>query len=110
MVVHDFDWESQFCDSRYKDITRNSTFLLRRHEERLDRPVSSAPLSDAGMKDVALSLRTVTIAYEFLQLLPGSGTLSKTEADVWWTDLARAAAEGTFLYGMTAFIVAGVKA
>ena len=28
---------------------------------------------------------------------------------LWWTDLARANREGTFLYGLTAFVVAGTK-
>jgi hypothetical protein len=38
-----------------------------------------------------------------------AGTLSSDEADSWWTDLARASREGSFLYGFTAFIVAGTK-
>lgn len=37
------------------------------------------------------------------------GTLSGDEADLWWTDLAQASRDGNFLYGVTAFIVAGTK-
>jgi hypothetical protein len=60
---------------------------------------------------------TVTVHFAFLQLLLGghvartvsAGTISGGEADAWWTDLGRADREGTFLYGFTAFIVAGTK-
>jgi hypothetical protein len=70
------------------------------------------------MKDVSTSFHTATIPYGFLQLLLGgqvaravaTGVLSEQEADIWWTDLAEADANGTFLYGFTAFVVSGVKA
>jgi len=63
-------------------------------------------------------LRTITVTYDFLQLLLGghvvravaSGTLTEQEADQWWSHLAHANVEGTFLYGFTAFIVSGTKA
>jgi len=69
------------------------------------------------MTDITVSFRTVTLTYDFLQLLLGghiaraisSGVLSKDEADLWWTQLAHANAEGSFLYGFTAFVVSGVK-
>lgn len=119
MAVHDFDWESQFCDSPYKDTTRKIALLfcdgmkngwIGRCLPRLFREV--------GMTDVSISFRTITITYDFLQLLLGghvaravtSGVLSGQEAELWWTHLAQADAEGTFLYGFTAFIVTGAKA
>jgi len=38
-----------------------------------------------------------------------AGTLSKDEADLWWTHLARADSEGTYHYGLTASVVSGAK-
>ena len=118
MVVHDFDWESQFCDSPYKDTTRRIALSfcdgmkngwIGRCLPRLFREV--------GMTGISVSFRTVTITYEFLQLLLGghvaravtAGSLTEQEADLWWTHLAQANAEGVFLYGFSAFIVAGIK-
>jgi ubiquinone/menaquinone biosynthesis C-methylase UbiE len=119
MVVHDFDWESQFCDSPFKETTRKIALSfcdgmkngwIGRCLPRLFREI--------GMTDISVSLRTITVTYEFLQLLLGghvaravaAGLLSEQEADLWWTHLAKANAEGVFVYGFTAFIVAGVKA
>lgn len=119
MAVHDFDWESQFCDSPYKDTTRKIALSfcdgmkngwIGRCLPRLFR--------DVGMSDISISFRTITVTYDFLQLLLGghivravaSGVLSGQEADLWWTHLAQANADGNFLYGFTAFIVSGTKA
>jgi ubiquinone/menaquinone biosynthesis C-methylase UbiE len=119
MSVHDFDWESQFCDSPYKDTTRKIALSLcdgmksgwvGRRLPRLFREV--------GMTDLSVSFRTITLTYDFLQLLLGghvvravaSSILTEQEADQWWSHLAQANAEGNFLYGLTAFIVSGTKA
>jgi ubiquinone/menaquinone biosynthesis C-methylase UbiE len=119
MSVHDFDWESQFCDSPYKDTTRKIALSfcdgmkngwIGRRLPRLFREV--------GMTDISVSCRTITVTYDFLQLLLGGhvvravaiGTLTEQEADQWWRHLAHANVEGTFLYGFTAFIVSGTKA
>ncbi len=118
MAVQDFDWESQFCDSPYKDITRKIALSfcdgmkngwIGRRLPRLFREV--------GMVDVSVSFHTITVTYDFLQLLLGghvaravsSGVLSEREADLWWTNLAEAEDAGTFLYGFTAFVVSGTK-
>lgn len=118
MVVHDFDWESQFCDSPFKETTRKIALSfcdgmrngwIGRCLPRLFREV--------GMTDISVTFRTITVPYEFLQLLLGghiaravdTGIVSEKEADQWWTHLAHANAVGTFLYGFTAFVVAGVK-
>jgi hypothetical protein len=37
-----------------------------------------------------------------------TGILSRDEANRWWTSLATADRDGTFLYGFTAFIVSMV--
>lgn len=118
MAVQDFDWETQFCDSPYKDITRKIALSfcdgikngwIGRRLPRLFR--------EFGMSDITVSFRTATITYDFLQLLLGghvaravsSGVLSEHEADLWWTHLARTNTEGSFLYGLTAFVVFGRK-
>jgi len=119
MAVQDFDWEGQFCDSPYRDTTRKIALSfcdgmkngwIGRCLPRLFREV--------GMTGVSVSYQTITMTYDFLQLLLGghvaravsAGSLSTEEADLWWSHLARANAEGTFLYGFTAFIVTGGKA
>lgn len=118
MAVQDIDWETQFCDSPHKEITRKIALSfcdgikngwIGRCLPRLFREV--------GMTDVTVSFSTLNITYDFLQLLVGghvaravsSGVLSEKEADLWWTHLAHANAAGTFLYGFTAFVVSGVK-
>ncbi len=118
MAVQDFDWETQFCDSPYKETTRKialsfcdemKTGWIGRRLPRVFREV--------GMKDVSCSFQTITLTYDFLQLLIGghvvhavtTGLLSEQEADLWWTNLAQANDKGTFLYGFTAFIVSGTK-
>lgn len=118
MAVFDMDWETQFCDSPHRETTRKITQsfcdgmkngwigrslprLFRRHR----------------MVDVAVTYHTITVDFEFLPLLLGghltqavaNGTLSSDEASLWWTDLARASRDGSFLYGFTAFSVIGTK-
>jgi ubiquinone/menaquinone biosynthesis C-methylase UbiE len=118
MVVLDFDWENQFCDSPYKDTTRKIalSFCDGMKNGWIGRCLPRL-FHEVGLTDVSVSLHAITVTYDFLQLLLGghvaravaNGILSEAEADLWWTDLARANAEGRFLYGMTAFIVAGAK-
>lgn len=118
MAVQDFDWETQFCDSPYEDTTRKIALSfcdgmkngwIGRRLPRLFREV--------GMTGVSVSFETITVTYDFLQLLLGghvaravsTGVLSEQQAGLWWTNLAQANDEGTFLYGFTAFIVSGAK-
>ena len=119
MAVHDMDWETQFCDSPYKDITRKITLSfcdgikngwIGRCLPRLFREI--------GMTGISVSFHTATVTYDFLQFLLGghithavrTGVLSEHEADCWWTHLAQANAQETFLYGCTTFVVSGIKA
>ena len=118
MAVQDFDWETQFCDSPYHDATRTIALSFCDHMKNgwIGRRLPRL-FREAGMVDVAVSFRTITVTYDFLQLLLGghvaravsSGVLPEQEADLWWTNLAKAENEGTFLYGFTAFIVSGTK-
>lgn len=118
MSVQDFDWETQFCDSPYRETTRKIALSfcdgmkngwIGRSLPRLFREV--------GMTEISVSFQTITVTFDFLQLLLGghvarvvlAGVLSEQEADQWWTHLAEANAKGTFLYGFTALIVCGAK-
>ncbi len=118
LAVHDFDWESQFCDSPYKDTTRKIalSFCDRIRNGWIGRCLPRL-FRQVGLTGVAVSFHTITVHYDFLQLLLGghvaqavsNGVLSAGEADLWWTHLAQAAKEEMFLYGFTAFIVSGSK-
>ena len=70
------------------------------------------------MTGISVSFHTCTVTYDFLQFLLGghiagavrTGVLSEHEADLWWTHLAQANAQGTFFHGATSFVVSGIKA
>jgi len=117
--VFDFDWETQACDSPYKVTTRKIalTFCDTMKNGWIGRRLPRL-LTSHGITDVALKNETVFVTYEFLKLLLGghvarlhdNGVVSREEANQWWTSLAEADRDGTFLYGFTAFIVSGTKA
>jgi ubiquinone/menaquinone biosynthesis C-methylase UbiE len=118
LSVFDFDWETQFIDSPYPETTRLITrsfcdsFKNGWIGRRLPRLFKRH-----AMTDVLVTPRTVMITYPFLELLLGghvtraqqAGALPPAEAERWWAHLREAHADGTFLYGFTALIVAGVK-
>ena len=118
LSVFDFDWETQFCDSPHRDLTRKiaQSFCDGMKNGWIGRRLPRLFHAN-GLTDVSVVHHTVTIDYQFLQLLLGGhvaravsgGTISAEDANLWWTDLARADGEGTFSYGFTAFIVAGTK-
>jgi ubiquinone/menaquinone biosynthesis C-methylase UbiE len=116
--VFDFDWETQVCDSPYKETTRTIALSfcdgmkngwIGRRMPRL--------FKSHGITDVAVNNQTVYVTYEFLKLLLGghvarlhdAGVVSREEANRWWTSLADADRDGRFLYGFTAFIVSGTR-
>lgn len=117
--VFDMDWETQVCDSPHNETTRKIALAfcdgmkngwIGRRMPRL--------FKAHGIADVAIKTTTIFISYEFLTLMLGghvahlhdTGVLSRVEANQWWTSLADANRDGTFLYGFTAFIVSGTKA
>ena len=118
MAVQDFDWETQFCDSPYKEVTRKValSFCDGMKNGWIGRRLPRC-FGEVGMTGVSVSYRTITVTYDFLQLLLGghiaqavsAGVLTEPEANLWWTQLARADQNGTFLYGFTAFVVSGCK-
>lgn len=118
MSVFDFDWETQFCDSPYKETTRKITqsFCDGIKNGWIGRKLPRLFRAN-GVHEVTVKPQTMFLSYPFLELLLGghvaracdAGVLSHEEADQWWTHLAQAHRTGLFLYGYTAFIVAGVK-
>ena len=118
MAVHDFDWETQFCDSPYKEVTRKIalSFCDSMKNGWIGRRLPRC-FGEVGMTRVSVSYHTVTVTYDFLQLLLGghiaqavsAGVITEREANLWWTELARANQSGNFLYGFTAFVVSGSK-
>jgi len=119
LSVFDFDWETQICDSPYKETTRTIalTFCDGMKNGWIGRRMPRL-FASHGIADVAVQTATVFVTYEFLTLLLGghvarlydTGVVSREEANEWWTSLAAADRAGTFLYGFTAFIVSGIKA
>lgn len=118
MAVLDFDWDSQFCDSPYKDTTRKiaTSFSDGMKNGWIGRQLPRL-FREVGMTDVSITFMTVTFSYNFLKLLLGghvaqavsAGTLSEQEANQWWTHLAQASDQGTLFCGLTAFIVSGTR-
>jgi SAM-dependent methyltransferase len=119
MAVFDFDWETQFCDSPHQEVTRKiaRSFCDGMKQGWIGRRLPRL-FKQHQLTDISVVYHTVTVPFAFLQLLLGghvaravsSGTISSAEADAWWTALARADCEGTFLYGFTALIVEGTRA
>ncbi len=117
--VFDFDWETQVCDSPYKQTTRTIalTFCDGMKNGWIGREMPRL-FKSHGITDVAVKNETVFVTYEFLTLLLGghvarlhdTGVLSRDDANRWWTALAAADRDGTFLYAFTAFMVSGTKA
>jgi ubiquinone/menaquinone biosynthesis C-methylase UbiE len=117
--VFDMDWETQVCESPYKETTRTIalTFCDGMKNGWIGRRMPRL-FKSHGIVGVAVETKTVFITYEFSKLLLGghvarlhdSGVLSREEANQWWTSLAAADRDGSFLYAFTAFIVSGTKA
>lgn len=118
LSIFDFDWETQFCDSPHREVTRKiaQSFCDGMKNGWIGRSLPRL-FRQHGMAEVSVTYHTVTVDLEMLQLLIGghvagavpAGVLSGDEANLWWQDLARSSREGNFLYGFMAFIVAGKK-
>jgi hypothetical protein len=63
------------------------------------------------MTDVSIALQTIILNYPFLELLLGGHFTRAQQADAerWWINLREAHEAGTFIYAITALIVAGTK-
>ena len=118
LSVFDFDWDTQFVDSPYQETTR---LITRSFCDSLKNGLIGRRLlrlfKQHGMTDISVTPRAITITYPFLELLLGghvaraqkAGVVSPADAERWWTRLREAHQAGTFVYGFTGLIVAGVK-
>jgi ubiquinone/menaquinone biosynthesis C-methylase UbiE len=118
LSVFDFDWETQFVDSPHQETTRLITrsFCDSFKNGWIGRRLPRL-FHQHGMTEVSITPRTIMISYPFLELLLGghvarakqTGAVASADAQRWWTHLSEAHEAGTFVYGFTALIVAGVK-
>ena len=119
MAVFDFDWETQFCDSPHREISRKIalSFCDSMKNGWIGRSLPRL-FGQAGLQEIGADYLTLQVPLDFLQLLLGghvakivaAGILSARDADVWWTHLARANSDGNFLYGFMGVIASGRKA
>jgi ubiquinone/menaquinone biosynthesis C-methylase UbiE len=118
LSVFDFDWETQFVDSPYQETTRLITrsFCDSLKNGWIGRRLPGL-FKQHAMTNVSITPHTIMITYPFLELLLGghvaraqrTGVVGAGEAERWWTQLREAHQAGTFVYGFTGLIVAGVK-
>jgi hypothetical protein len=118
LSVFDFDWETQFVDSPYPETTRLITrsFCDNFRNGWIGRRLPRL-FKEHAMTNVSITPRTIMISYPFLELLLGghvaraqkAGVVDPADGQRWWTHLREAHEAGTFVYGFTALIVAGVK-
>jgi ubiquinone/menaquinone biosynthesis C-methylase UbiE len=116
--VFDFDWETQFVDSPFKETTRLITrsFCDNFKNGWIGRTLPRL-FKKYALTDVTIIPQTILINYPFLELLLGghvarliaAGGARKEEVDAWWTHLRGAHQRGEFIYGFTALIVSGAK-
>src|SRR6516225_9085940 len=113
LSVFDFDWETQFVDSPYRETTRLITrsFCDSFKNGWIGRRLPRL-FKQHDMNDISVTPQTVMVTYPFLELLLGghitraqrTGALPRAEAERWWAYLREAHENGTFLYGFTGLI------
>lgn len=116
--VFDFDWDTFVIDSPDKPTTRRvvAAFSDGIRNGWIGRQLPRM-FRENGVVDVDVVGHPVFIDFEFLGLLIGgrltsvqsAGLLDPGDVRAWWNGLAEADHAGTFLAGLTAFIVSGSK-
>ena len=118
LSVFDFDWETQIVDSPLVQTTRLITrsFCDSFKNGWIGRRLPRL-FKQHAMRNISMTPQTIFISYPFLELLLGghltraqqAAAVSSADVERWWTHLRQAHDAGTFLYGVTALIVAGTK-
>jgi ubiquinone/menaquinone biosynthesis C-methylase UbiE len=118
VVVFDFDWDTVFVDSPYKETTRKivQTFSDGIKHGWIGRSLPRL-FHAAGLTEITCVPHAVRIYYAFAQrLLDGhlakaqaTGILSADELTCWWEHLEKAEAAGQFHLGFLGFVVGGRK-
>jgi ubiquinone/menaquinone biosynthesis C-methylase UbiE len=118
VVVFDFDWDTIFIDSRYKETTRK---IARMYSDTIRSGWLGRTLPrlfhEAGLYEVTSVPRAVRPHYAsahdvFDGLIAkgiSQGVLSGEEVTLWWQDLEQANNRGMFHFGFLGFVVAGRK-
>lgn len=119
LSVFDIDGETQFIDSPYRDTTR---LITRSFCDSFKNGWIAHQLprlfKQHAMTDISVTPRTFMISYPTFELTLGGhvawaqgagGVVAPADAQRWWTHLREAHEAGTFVAGLTALIVAGVK-
>jgi SAM-dependent methyltransferase len=118
LVVFDFDWDTIFIDSRYKQTTRkiarlySDTILSGWIGRTLPRLFCEAGLRDVTSVPCAVRPHYASAHGVFDGVVAKAmtqGVLSSEEVTRWWQDLAQAQSRGLFHFGFLGFVVAARK-
>jgi ubiquinone/menaquinone biosynthesis C-methylase UbiE len=118
ICVFDFDWDSHFVDSPYRDTTRA---IVRSFADGIRNGWIARQLprllADHGAINITYRAHTVFLDRSFYELLLGghlrlaqaAGKFTPDELGRWRDHLRNASDKGTFLAGVTAMIVAATR-
>jgi ubiquinone/menaquinone biosynthesis C-methylase UbiE len=118
VVVFDFDWDTIFVDSRYRETTRK---IVRLYSDGIRSSWIGRALPrllhDAGLIEVTSVPMTVRPPYRSAHAVfdgvfaraVREGALSEQEIALWWRDLKQSDHVGQFHFGFVGFVVAGRK-
>jgi ubiquinone/menaquinone biosynthesis C-methylase UbiE len=118
LAIFDFDWDAHVVDSPFRETTRA---IVRAFSDGIRNGWigRSLPrlLRQNGVDELFVTTQGIFLQLSFYELLMGgflvraqeSGIVAPDEVERWWEHLRSADASGTFLAGLTAFIVAGTK-
>jgi ubiquinone/menaquinone biosynthesis C-methylase UbiE len=116
VVVFDFDWDTLFVDSPYKETTRK---FVREYSDGLKHGWIGRRLprlfQAAGLTEITSESHVVRFDYVFTRrLFEGrmaraheSGVFAAEELASWWAHLAQAEAAGQLHFGLFGFVVGG---
>jgi len=119
VVVFDFDWDTLFIDSPYKETTRK---FVREYSDGLKHGWIGRRLprmfQTAGLTEIVTEPHVLHLDYAFTRrLLEGrmakaqaEGVFSVEELANWWANVAQAEAAGQLHFGLFGFVIGGRKA
>ncbi len=118
LSVFDFDWDTTIVDSPHRDVTRAVVRSFSDHMKNgwIGRQLPRL-FQEHGFADVTTTAQVIFVPFPFFEMLVGghlarmkeSGAVPGAELDAWSKGLAEAHAEGHFLAGFAALIVAGTR-
>ena len=118
VVVFDFDWDTLFIDSPYKETTRK---FVREYSDGLKHGWIGRRLPrlfrEAGLTEIVSEPHVLRFDYAFTRRLfegrmakaQAEGVFSAEELANWWTQVEQAEAAGQLHFGLFGFVVGGRK-